>query len=62
MWCASDSHNNMRHLCAKELLNSNFNYAVIYKVSIFKEITPNFTYVTQSYITRNKSQEMFLNK
>ena len=25
MWCASDNHNNMRHIRAKELLDSNFN-------------------------------------
>ena len=24
-WCASDNHNNMCHICAKELLDSNFN-------------------------------------
>ena len=25
MWCASDNHNNMCYICAKELLDSNFN-------------------------------------
>ena len=25
MWCASDSHNNICHISAKELLDSNFN-------------------------------------
>ena len=25
MWCASDNHKNMSHICAKELLDSNFN-------------------------------------
>ena len=25
MWCAADNHNYMCHVCAKELLNSNFN-------------------------------------
>ena len=44
MWCASDNDNNMCYICAKELLNSNFNEAVIYKLSIFNEIDPNFTY------------------
>ena len=24
MWCASGNHNNMCHICAKELLDSNF--------------------------------------
>ena len=43
MWCALDNHNNMCHTCAKELLNSNFNQAVIDKISIFDEIAPNFT-------------------
>ena len=50
MWCTSDDHNNMRHMCAKELLDSKFNYAVIYKISIFKEIAPNFTYLQKSII------------
>ena len=45
---ASDNHNNMRHTCVKDLLDSNFNYAVIYKISIFKEIAPNFTYLQKS--------------
>ena len=40
--CASDDHNNMRHLCAKELLDSNFDYVVIYKILTFKEIAPYF--------------------
>ena len=42
MWCASDNHNNMRHICAKELLDLNFNHAIIYKTSIF-------TYLQKSY-------------
>ena len=45
MWCASDNHNDMHYICAKELLDSNFNYAVIYKISFFMENTPNFTYL-----------------
>ena len=43
MWFAADIdnkiHNDMCHICAKELLDSNFNEAVIYKMSNFKEIT-----------------------
>ena len=39
----------MRHVCAKELLDSNFNYAVIYKILIFKEIAQNFTSLQKSY-------------
>ena len=45
MWCVSDNHN---IICAKELLDSNFNYSVIYKISSFKEIAPNFTYLQKS--------------
>ena len=45
MLCSSDNHNNMRHICAKELLDSNFNETVIDKISIFQEIAPNFTYI-----------------
>ena len=48
MWCASDNYNNMCHICAKELLDANFNQAVIYKISIFNEIAPNFTYSQNS--------------
>ena len=40
MWCASDNHNNMCHICAKELLDSNFNQAVFNKISIFNESAP----------------------
>ena len=44
MWCASDNHNNMCHIFPRELLDSNFTYAVIYKISIFNKNAPNFTY------------------
>ena len=43
MWCAAGNHNTMCHTCAKELLDSYFNEAVIYKISIFYQIDPNFT-------------------
>ena len=49
MWFASDNHSKMRHIFAKELLDSNFNYAIIYKISFFlKEIAPKFTYLQKS--------------
>ena len=35
MWCAADNHNNMCHIRAKQFTDSNFNYAVIYKISKF---------------------------
>ena len=41
MWCASDNHNDMCYMCSKELLDSNFNYAVIDKIS--NEIVPNLS-------------------
>ena len=44
MWCAVVNHNYMRHICAKQFLDANFNEAVIDKISIFQEIAPNFTY------------------
>ena len=44
MCCASDNHNYMCHTCAKELLNSSFNKAVIDKISNFQDIAPNFTF------------------
>ena len=52
MWCASHNHNNMRHIRAKELLDSIFNEAVIYKISIFNEIAPNFTYSQKSQLLK----------
>ena len=48
MWCASDNHNNMCHICVKERLDSNFNEAVIKKIPIFNEIPSNFTYSQKS--------------
>ena len=48
MWYASDNHSNMYHIFAKELLDSNFNQAVIDKISIFQEIAPNLTYLQTS--------------
>ena len=35
-------------MCAKELYDSNFNKAVIYKISIFNEIAQMFTYSQKS--------------
>ena len=43
-YCAEDNHNYMSNMCEKEFSDSNFNKAVIGKISIFQEITPNFTY------------------
>ena len=44
MWCVVINYNHMRHICANGFLVSNFNLAVIDKISIFQEIAPNFTY------------------
>ena len=41
MWCKAVIHNYIFHICAKELLNLNFNEAVIDKISNFHEIAPN---------------------
>ena len=38
----------MCHICAKVVLDSNFNEAVMDKVSNFQEIAPNFTYLHKS--------------
>ena len=38
----------MRYIYAKERLYSNFNEALIYKISVFNEIAPNFTYSQKS--------------
>ena len=39
----------MCHTCAKEYLDSNFDYSVIDKISNFHEIAPNSTYSLKSY-------------
>ena len=48
MLCAADNYNDMFHICAKGFLDSNFNQAVIDKISNFHEIDPNFTYLLKS--------------
>ena len=40
---AVSNHNFMSHICAKGFLDSNFNEAVINKISNYQEIAPNFT-------------------
>ena len=40
IWCAEDNHSYMRHINKKLFLYSNFNEAVIDKISIFQEIAP----------------------
>ena len=47
IWCAEDNHSFILHIScisAKGFLDSNFNSAVIDKISIFHKIAPNFTY------------------
>ena len=48
IWYAEDNHSYMCHVCAKGFLDSNFNEAVIDKISVFQEIAPNFTYLQKS--------------
>ena len=48
MWCTTDNHNYMRHICAKGFLDLNFNWAVIDKISNFHKIYPNFTFSQKS--------------
>ena len=43
MWCVADNHYTC-HICAKGYLDTNFNQAVIEKISNFYEIAPNFAY------------------
>ena len=38
MCCAADNHNYMCHTCAKEFSDSNFNEAVIDKISNFQKL------------------------
>ena len=48
IWFAEDNHSCMCHIYAKGFLDSNFNEAVIDKISIFHEIAPNFTFSQKS--------------
>ena len=48
MWCTVGIYNYMCHKCAKGFLDSNFNQAVIDKISSFHEIAPNFTFSQKS--------------
>ena len=48
MWCAAGNHNYMCHICAKRFSDSNFNLAVIDKISVFHKMTSNFTYSQKS--------------
>ena len=48
MCCASDNYNYMCHTCAKKILNSGFNKAVIDKISNFHDIAANFTFSQKS--------------
>ena len=38
MWCVVGSHNYMSHICAKGFLDSDFNYAVFDRISIFQKL------------------------
>ena len=38
MWCAADNHNYMCHICAKGFSDSNFNEALIDKISFFHKL------------------------
>ena len=38
MWSAADNHNNVRHICAKELLDRNFNKKLFTKYQILTKM------------------------
>ena len=46
MWGGTGSHNYMSHICAKGILDSSLDYAVIDKISNFQEIASNVTFST----------------
>ena len=52
IWCSSHNNNYMCHTCAKEVLNSSFNLAVIDKISNFHDIAPNFTFLQISWFLK----------
>ena len=50
-WCAVHDHNYyMCHICAKGFLDSNFNQAILDKISDFHKIAPNFTFSPKSFV------------
>ena len=48
MWCAAGNYSYMCHICAKGFSDSNFDYAVIDKISNFHKIAPNLTHSQKS--------------
>ena len=48
--CAEDNYSNTNYMCAKAFADTNFNEAVIYKISIFEEIAPNFVHSQKNVI------------
>ena len=48
IWFAEDDHSFMCHICAKGFLNSNFNEAVIDKISVLTKLPQNFTFSQKS--------------
>ena len=52
MYCAANNHSYTCHICAKGFLDTNFNQAVIDKISIFHEIAPNYTYSQKSLLLK----------
>ena len=50
--CTANNHNYVCHICAKGILDSNLNEAVIDKISNFHEIASNFTYSQKSYFLK----------
>ena len=47
-WCMADNYNYVCHVRAKGCLDSNFNQAVIDRISIFNKIAQNFTFSQKS--------------
>ena len=48
MWYVADNHRYTCHISAEGILDTNFNQAVIDKISNFHEIAPGFTYSQKS--------------
>ena len=52
IWFPADNHNYMCYICAKGFLDSNFNLAVVDKISNFHEIAAHFAYSQKSYFVK----------
>ena len=57
MWCAVDNYSYMCHICVKEFSDSNFDWAIIYKVSISTKL-PQISHTHKSWDLKKKQKTL----